>query len=200
MKGKRTGIDFSKHQVIVSDHENLLVHYLRKPDTICGSIKYINTNGILAVTGDYGNWIFCREFHPSAKGYVSDGYWKEKLHIASSQEANEYDAEHTQAELEAKINGGAEEYGYTGEKLERALKYFKECLYYVDDEYEYINYAYRHTPSFMDSESVVMVKRTKYWLMAVFDGFDEICRRIREGEQVLNQGETPNRSIATKDQ
>jgi hypothetical protein len=179
--GKRTGIDFSKHKVHVTRHEGFLMYYIKKPTTICDSIKYINTGGIMAVTGDYGNWIFCREFHPNAKEGVSDGYWEEKLEISSTQKAEEYDQEHTQSDIEAMLNGGLEEYGYTGSKLEEMKEYFNECLTRVDDELEYTSYAYRNYPSFCDHETVIFRKRTKYWLKAVFDGFDEICRRMKEG-------------------
>ena len=40
---------------------------------------------LCVVTGDVGNWMFCREFHPSSKGHVSDYYWVEKLQMSSSQ-------------------------------------------------------------------------------------------------------------------
>jgi hypothetical protein len=178
---QRTKIDFSNHEVIVTDIPGLLIHYLKKPGTINDSIKYINTNGILAVTGDYGNWIFCREFHPSADGGVSDGYWKEKLVIASTQEPEEWDREMTQAKIRLQLNGELEEYGYKGNQLEEMRHYMQECLLRSeDDEFEYQMYAYREYPSFCDHECVVFVKRIKYWLTAVFDGFDEICRRIKE--------------------
>jgi hypothetical protein len=62
MKGKRTGIEFGEHEVLVTKTEECLIHYLKKPNTISDSIKYINVGGILAVTGDYGNWIFVENF------------------------------------------------------------------------------------------------------------------------------------------
>src|SRR3989344_2189435 len=87
----RTGVDFTKHELIVTEQEGLLVHRLKHPEyTYMNSVTFINTNGIMAVTGDYGNWIFCREFHPNDKEGVSGGYWLEKLKIASSQEGQEF--------------------------------------------------------------------------------------------------------------
>lgn len=178
--GKRTGIDFSKHEVLVTQNEFVNIRHLKKPNTSTDSILFINTNGILAVTGDYGNWIFCREFHPDAKTAVSDGYWKEKLCIASSQEPMEYDPEATEKQLQELLDGGLVEYGYKGEQLEEMITYTQECLKNVDDEYDYTYYAYRQgMPRFIDHESVVLVKKTKYWLQAVFDGFDEICTRLK---------------------
>ena len=186
MKGKRTGIDFSKHEVHVTNIDGLLVHYIKKPGTINDSIKYINTNGILAVTGDYGNWIFCREFHPNAKaGGVSDGYWEEKLCIASTQEPKEFDPESTEKELKRLLSKGLKEYGYTGEMLKKMQAYCRECLQYVgDDHWAYKKVAYDECPS--DYDAVVYKQKTKYWLLAVFDGFDEICRRMKDTEIVNN--------------
>jgi hypothetical protein len=181
MKEQRTKIDFANHEVIVTDQPGLLVHYLKKPGTINDSIKFINTNGILAVTGDYGNWIFCREFHPSAGGHVSDGYWKEKLVIASSQEPEEWDRDITKARIRLQIEGGLQEEGFEGKQLQEMKQYMSDCLERCDDEeFDYQYFAYREYPSFCDTESVIFVKRTKYWLTAVFDGFDEVCRRIKE--------------------
>lgn len=185
--GKRTGIDFSKHQVIVTQSEGLLVHYLRKPNTIHDSIRYINTNGILAVNGDYGNWIFCREFHPSADGFVSDEYWKQKLRNSSTQEPDEYSQELTISRINEKLNFGLVDYGYEGEQLADMKEYLKECLNYANgSEYEYEAYAYQNYPSFTDSDCVVNVKITKYWLKAIFDGFDEMCRRLKEEINLQN--------------
>jgi hypothetical protein len=182
MKGKRTGIDFSKHEVRVTHFDGLLVHHIKKPGSIHNNIRYINTNGIMAVTGDFGNWIFCREFHPSQEGGVSDGYWKEKLGIASTQKASDYSAGLTKKSIEGAINGGMEEYGYKGEKLKEVKEYLTACLDHVDDEHEYIAFAYHRCPGYMDAEEIPFEKETKPWLLAVFDGFDEICRRLKNGE------------------
>lgn len=176
----RTGIDWSKHEVIVTDQEYLKIWHIKKPDTVVNNVKFINTNGILAVTGDFGNWIFCREFWPSVDGGVSDGYWGEKLKIASEQTYSAYDTEETAKEIEEMLNGGLEEYGYEGEELEQMKEYLTECLAVSDDELEYTYQAYRNMPSFMDYEQVIFRKSPHRWLLAVFDAFDEICRRMKE--------------------
>ena len=73
---KRTDVDFSKHDLTIIKRENYLLHDLKSPDfDYTERVKFINIEGVLVVTGDYGNWIFCREFHPSSQGYVSDNYW-----------------------------------------------------------------------------------------------------------------------------
>lgn len=181
MKGKRTGIEFEKHEVITTKEKDLLVHYLKKPDSGINAIKYINTNDIMAVTGDYGNWIFCREFHPSAKGHADDGYWKEKLTISSSQEPQEFDEEETTKEIKDLLANVNQDDDLTKEEKE----YLEGCLDNVScGEFDYQYYAHRENVGrFADHEGVPDCKKTKFWLLAVFDGFDEICRRMKEEEQ-----------------
>lgn len=178
--GRRTGIKFHEHEVNVTEFKGAVIHHLKKPNTYTDSIKFINAGGVLAVTGDYGNWIFCREFHPDPKGGVSDGYWEEKLQIASTQNPHEFDKERTRIEIEVMLNGGIKDYGWKGDKAEEMKEYFEECLDRIDDELDYKQYAYNNYPSFCDHEIVIFCKKTKYWLNAVFDGFDEICRRMKE--------------------
>jgi len=189
MIGKRTNIDWSKHQVIVTDSDEVKIWYLKKPDTIHDSIKYINVGGILAVTGDYGNWIFCREFHPSADGYVSDGYWYEKLKILSTQDGLEFDSEATKHELQLRIDEYLENNNLKradvidehGDSDNEVIEYYLKCIEKCDESlFDYEYYAYREFPSELDYEDVIVCKDYKYWLKAVFDGFDEICRRLKE--------------------
>lgn len=173
--------DFSKHVLAVTETEHFNTWDFRKPNTIIDAIKYTNIDGVLIVTGDYGNWIFCRPFRPSADGYVSDGYWMEKLAISSSQEGYEFDVEATRQELGRMIEVGYEEYGYSGDKLRKAIEYANGCLENVDEnELDYKYFAYREFPNFMDYDEVIFIKTPKYWLKVVFDGFDEICKRLKE--------------------
>jgi len=180
---KRTDVDFSKHEVLVTEQEGLLIHYLKKPGTICNSIKYINTNGILAVTGDFGNWIFCREFHPSAEGHVSDGYWCEKLRSASTQTCSDFSPTETEEEIKRLL---AEEEDLTEEEIE----YLNDCLSAVDaGEFDYTIVAHRQNVGrFQDHENVPLCKELTTWLKCVFDGFDEICRRMKEEQEGLKEG------------
>lgn len=177
--GKRTGIDFSGYSVVKTEQEGLLVHELKRDGyNNMYSMKFINTNGIMAVTGDYGNWLFCREFHPSSGGFVSEHYWHEKLSLYSSQEGTEFDSESTMLHIEKGIESELEEYGYSEDNLETVKEYYEELLGYVDcGEWEYRAYAYSNVPGFMCSEDVPYLKKTKDWLNVVFDGFDELCRR-----------------------
>lgn len=178
MKGKRTGLDFEKHELRITEQDDLLVHYLRKPNTVCDSIKFINTNGIMAVTGDYGNWIFCREFRPGPRAGVSDGYWKEKLHISSCQEPEKYDPDKTKDEILRRMT----EEDCPSEYMD----YYKKILHYVEDgKIDYMYHAFNDTPSGMDYEYIPYVKTVDHWLLCVFDGFDEICRRLTETTTAL---------------
>jgi hypothetical protein len=179
----RTGVDFSRHELHVTNQDGLVVHFLKKPDTNYDCIKFINTNGIMAVTGDYGNWIFCREFHPNAKGGVSSMYWHEKLEYASSQEGREFDGDLTKEEILMGLDTELEAYGYEGEKLCEIKEYYTELLDYVGlSQWEYEAYAYSNIPSFLCAENVPYIRKTKIWLQIIFDGFDEICRRLKEAE------------------
>jgi len=173
---KRTNVDYSKHEVFVTESEGLLIHHLKKPGTGIEAVKFINTQGILAVTGDFGNWIFCREFHPSPEGGVSDGYWCEKLQISSSQEPEEFDAEATKKEIIERLKDRNSGY----DKADR--QYLKDCYRQLerdDSEFWYSHFAYENLPSGHDHEFVPLVKRHKFWLKAVFDAFDEICSRMK---------------------
>ena len=181
MKGKRSNVEFEKHEVIATVEGDTKTWYLKIPETRMNSIKFINSGGIMAVTGDYGNWIFCREFIPNGKeGGVSDQYWEEKLRIASTQNPYEFDEEETIKEIN-RIR--EEEEDLTQEEND----YLDECISAAQEggEVEYNSFAYQNgVGRFSDYESVPSAeKRTQFWLKAVFDGFDEICRRMKEGSK-----------------
>lgn len=176
---KRTSIDYSKHVVTETKSEGLLVHHFGEPGTIINSMTFINTHGIMAVTGDFGNWIFCREFHPSAEGRVSDHYWQGKLRNSSTQVGEEYDSEATRRAIEVELNVGYAEYGYSGTRLEEMIEYGEECLRLVHDKYAYELYAHREIPH-GDSENAICCYKNHIWLDCIFDGFDEICLRMKE--------------------
>lgn len=168
---KRTDINFSKHELQTITHDGVRIDILKIPGTNHNCFRFINTQGILAVTGDYGNWIFCREFHPTAKERVSDSYWIEKLGISSEQDGREFDEVGTKALINEMLT--SDEYDFSDDIKE----FLKSCLYHIEDgEDEYVNYAYWNNPG-LDSESIPFCKRTKYSLLGVFDAFDEICER-----------------------
>ena len=106
---RRTQVDFSKHVHTVLEQElengqSIRIDELKKPDCFSQSVRFTNTGGVCVVTGDYGNWILCREFHPSEEGYVSDGYWCEKLGMMSGQDPSEFSEEQAVSEINEYLN------------------------------------------------------------------------------------------------
>jgi hypothetical protein len=190
----RTGVDFSKHEhrveIFKNGEKEIRVDHFQVGNSNNGYIQFINTSRTLTVTGDYGNWVFCRPFHPSADGYVSGGYWLEKLRTLSTQKPGEYDGEETAAEIQKLIDTELEEYGYEGEELEKAKEWYTDLLAYTDDELEYTYKAYgeNYKPNFIDDESIPFCKKINVWLLIIFDAFDEICRRLKEKAVEENKG------------
>lgn len=170
----RTDVDFSKHVVTTTKREGMLIHVLAKPGTHMDSLIFVNTNDVMAVTGDYGNWIFCREFHPSPTAKVDDHYWIEKLQIASSQDPYDFDGKVAQEEIEELLKD-----------TDKALS--KEEIEWLKDlsdaaegsEFEYIAKVMDYPGSF-PAEMIPKGKVTKFWLQVVFDAFEEICRRMEK--------------------
>jgi len=185
MNKQRSNWDFSNHthriEMFQSDDDNVIrVDHFQEGNSRMGYIKFVNDSEGLSVFGDFGNWIFNRPFLPSPDGYVSDGYWYEKLRISSSQTHSRYDSEATAEELKEHINGGLEEWGYEGYELEKAKEWFKTLLYHSDDELDYTYEAYRgENPTQMDYEDIPFCKRGSVQLDIIFDAFDEICKRLK---------------------
>jgi hypothetical protein len=188
MKGKRTSIDFSNHEhrieIFKSGEKEIRVDHFQVGNSSTNYIQFINTDRVMTVTGDFGNWIFCRPFHPSPKGGVSEQYWIEKLRISSSQELARYDADETEKEIKELIKNGLEEYGYKDDELKEIKDWFKELLQEVDDELNYTYKAFREygRPNFIDGEQIPLCKKVNQWLLIIFDAFDEICRRLELAE------------------
>ena len=180
MRKKRTDIDFSQHYVVTSKTEDVTMHHIKLPDTRMHSVRFINAYGIMAVTGDFGNWIFCREFHPGPKEYISDGYWLEKLSIASCQKPMEPDWESTTKELKELIESGYEACGYEGDNLKEMKEYAQDCLNAIEDgERRYDVVSVDQLPSCADYEDIVNHTKPQFWLLAVFDAFEEICDKLK---------------------
>ena len=171
---KRTDIDFSKHEVLVKSCELGMIHHLHIPNTSYHNIRFINVGGVLSVTGDFGNWIFCREFHPSATEYVSDGYWEEKLRISSTQSDVDFDSEGTRHEIQELIDSG----DYSDEEQINSLREMKIAAD-VSTGGEYRDWVNENI-DFIDYEYIPYCTETKFWLKCIFDGFDEICNRLKE--------------------
>jgi len=183
LREKMTKWDFSEHTHVVeefkSDKGNTVrIDHLRKGSSNHGYVRFVNDDYGLSVFGDFGNWIFCRPFVPSNKGYVCVSYWNEKLKISSSQDHARYDSDETEKEIKELINGRLEEYGHEGEELEKLKDWYTDLLDYTDDEIDYMYHAFRSGDSPDDYENVPFAKKGSYQLLIVFDAFNEICRRI----------------------
>lgn len=190
----RTGIDFSKHNYTVEKYTNaankeIRVDRLQIDNDQCLMIQFMNTDENLIVTGDFGDWIFCRPFIPSAQGMVSDSYWLEKLQIANSNmeikpnynwEEIKQCIEEKIAEIKDDLETEIEE--DSKNELKEYLEELHELYNKADygDFLEYLHYAYRETRH-LDSEWVTNYKNIPGQLLLVFDAFDEICRRIKGG-------------------
>lgn len=112
---------------------------------------------------------------------VMGGYWCEKIEMYSEQETTEFDPVETRKEIEREIESGLEEYGYKDGDLDDMKEYMERCLDNVDDYIDYLIVA-RDYPSCADYDCIVLVKTIKPWLKCIFDGFDEICKRLKENK------------------
>lgn len=182
---KRTVVDFSRHnhriELYNCGDKQIRIDHLQVGDSRAGYIQFINTSEVLTVTGDFGNWVFCRPFIPKAGNCVDDSYWIEKLKISSEQKLRDIDLQKTSKEIQELINGGLENYGYEGEELEQAKEWFKELLDNCEDELDYLSFAYRNyeKPIFIDDEMIPCVYKIPIWLEIIFDAYDEICDRLK---------------------
>lgn len=201
-KTQRTDTDFSEHEITESHSDNAKIWKFKKPGTRVFSITFINSNGIMAVTGDAGNWIFCREFHPGGEG-VSDGYWCEKLEISSKQKSEVFSPSETKEAIKEEIKryliedcdidevSTAEmdsilEWGDASINININIGLQKIYISWLSDCYRwaseggdhYRHMAYNNLPEGCDWESIIYETVIERQLQVVFDAFDEMTRRM----------------------
>jgi hypothetical protein len=175
MMKKVSKIDFSKHVLNILEYPDIKIYEFKKPDTVVHGITIIVGKGITSVTGDFGNWIFCREFHLKKGDYVSRGYLDEKLEIYSVQKSDKFDSEQT-LKLIKEFKKDFKD--YHGRKMNEEEKEWLQLLIdSVDDEIEYTNIAYREKPSDVEYESVPFGEVRHRHLDIVYDAMNEICDR-----------------------
>ena len=168
---KRTNVDFSEHELHVKQYDTISIYHLKKPNTNSCNVKFIVGEGITTVTGDFGNWVFSREFHPLKNEKVSGSYWDEKLEIHSIQKALIFDTDETLKEIE--------NYRKSLEEIDEETEEWLDRLdNSVFDELEYKNVAFREKPSHIDYEQVPYGEIRHYSLNAVYDAFEYICSKI----------------------
>ena len=178
-----TDMDWSKHELTIRQEGSFTIHHLSIPNSITNNVKFINGEGVLTVTGDFGNWVFCRPFVPSEEGGVSVPYWLEKMRNYSTQEPCIYDANHTTSELNDKIEELKEE---NSEQNSEYIEYIERLLDYVYFEHEYISEMIK-APNFVDSEDYIIGKVLHPQLQYVFDAFNECCNRIEAQQNETEQ-------------
>ena len=175
-------LDLSKH-VFTHTHipktgcmtTNIDIFKFEKINTVTEGMTFINAEGIMSVTGDWGNWVFCRMFFPSASGHVSDSYWCEKLMNASKQDSHTHDNDIAIKEIDELLNDPDNEWS------EEEKEFWEELKGTAGSEYEWIAVA-MNRPRSIDAEQIPKGKILDCWLAVIFDGFDEICRRMEAGE------------------
>lgn len=186
----RTKIDFSGHVLKETKYDGVLIHEFKIPGTVRNGFTFINSNDAMAVTGDFGNWIFCREFHPSADAEkISDSYWNEKLRMKSQQTAGEFDTESTIEAIEEFKKNFEED--HDREMSEDELSWIEDLEQHVFDKIEYEYYAYREKPSSIEYEDVPYGKVEHRHLLAVYDAFEAICAymKLQEEAKSTDHGE-----------
>lgn len=168
-------VDFSNHVHVVKIETDLCrIDQFSIPNTKEGAISFVNTEDGLAVFGDYGNWIFCQKFIPTANGRVDPFYWAEKLRINSSQNDSSYDSRATEIALEEWISDLKKE-----EELDSDTEdWLENLLESVDDELEYTYQVYRMAPYDIDSGSVPLEKKGSVQFKIIIQAFEEICTRL----------------------
>jgi hypothetical protein len=179
---QRTRIDFSKHEVRTTELPNGMIYKFGEIGSPTHALTFVVTCGITAVTGDFGNWIFCREFYPDGDT-ISDGYWDEKLEIASEQKAEAFDTETVGRQLDEFIAEFENNYGRG--MTEEESEFFDDLKAVSDNEIEYISTIWNEIPPTLDASDLPQGKTRHAWLNSVYDGFEAMCRKLKtETEEI----------------
>jgi len=164
---QHTKIDFSRHILETKDLGDIKVYTFKLPDSdYKHKVVFIVGGGVTTVTGDFGNWVFCREFHPRGTEYISRGYADEKLEINSVQKSSKFDTDRT-VELIKEF-----EQEYEEELDEETKDWIEQLDNSVFDETEYLYVAYREKPSWIDYDQIPFGEIRHPWLDAVYDAFN----------------------------
>lgn len=180
MIGKRTGLDFSKHEAtVVLDSLDVSIHKLEIPHSKLGLVTFINTQGVMTVCGDFHNWVFDREFHPKIGfGNVSDHHWDEILENSSKQEAMVFDPEETEKFLKGYSAYHLEWYGE--ELLEEESEFIENLLDRVENEHEFMDFSNNKRPDSFNFEMEFHKMKRHYYLDVVYDAFEVLCLKLEE--------------------
>ena len=178
---KRTNIDFTNFSLTINECEYLT--YVLKND-VGSIIKFITDDSHLYVVGDYGNWIFNRNFIPVNGGSVLDYYWVRLLRERSTQNPFIFSKHKTCITIDAMIVNIEVNYPNDSQKKIDLIKYFKNSKEYVDNEQEYLWFVSEHKPNWYLNDIIVEYDYM-YDILVVFDAFEEICRTLPKNNNLL---------------
>lgn len=173
---KRTKIDFSKHILEVEKTDKIAVYSFRLPEKKhYHSVIVICACGVTTITGDWGNWVFCREFHPCKNGKVSEGYWDEKLEIGSVQKSDVFDEDEAIREIDALLKEN-------DDFDDETIMFLNDLRGWTSDEFEYVQFIRDNKPQDgpLDYTDLPTGRIRHRWLDAIYDAFDVMCDLIEK--------------------
>lgn len=136
------------------------------------AVVLTNVAGVCVVTGDYGNWVFCRQFVPSSGGSASPSYMDEKLRIASKQVTHSFDEESLLENAKLALKEELE----NGETNARRVELFQQVIdSQPGSEQDYFELLKDFSD--VDHECYPSYKSRDVWLDIIYSAFDEMCRR-----------------------
>lgn len=177
----RTQTNFENHQLTIKELDGIIIYTFKKPDTIEQQLIFIIGYDVTTVTGDFGNWVFNREFTPALNGTVSDDYWDEKLQSASRQEIEHFDSDDTAEKIMEFCSTFEEKFGR--EMNEAEGEWIEQLETYADDEVDYMYMFNKHYPTETlnseDTEILITFARS-HCLKVIYDAFDVMCSRMEK--------------------
>lgn len=168
---------FENHIFSIEECGKFTIYKLKHPEySMMYKVEFIVGNNLTVVTGDYGNWVFCREFHPKTGEISSYNYLDEKLEINSVQKSTEFSTEETIKQLKHFVDNFTNNYGREMNEEEREWVDLLDSS--VFDEIEYTNTAFREKPNSIDYDEVPFGTRRLRRLEIVYNALDVMCEKI----------------------
>ncbi|MBU0630970.1 MAG: hypothetical protein KKC80_08710 [Candidatus Margulisbacteria bacterium] len=180
LRKSRTGFNFEEHELEINNLGECIIYKFAKPDLFCHSVTFINIAGHLVVTGDWGHYVFKREFRPDAEGYVSDDYWCSKLNHYNEKHWGEYSSEETYQLLQELIADYKTDNDIKDEDEDDDEYIFaaKDLQRYTYSEYAYLNQLENEDLEPLYHEDIMPCYSIKKKLLYIFDAFEAICERL----------------------
>lgn len=172
-----TTIDWSKHILTVLQSDTTVIYTFADPETVIYKVVWIVGNGITAVTGDFGNWIFGAEFYPNIK-QANVSYMNGYLRHNSTQEISVWDDDEILESIEDFVNNFESSYGR--EMDEDELDWIESLKNSSHDEIDYMFTAYRETPNNIETEDVPFSKKLNPYLNSIYDAFNQMCLLVNK--------------------